>query len=219
MDIELSLGAEEFIRYYRDILENSFPDRQRHDIPKVARDALHRTAVCFASIILPGYTRNGTPQMSHLHGDQSAIFLYYLSNSAFQIGDRSLAEKCMLLNKARNAIQITYDTALPKHMLLIHTIGTMLGKAAYGDYFVATQNVTVGSHNGHAPTFGQGVVLYPGSFIAGASVLGDYTRVAAGATAIDVVSPSHSVVTGQYPATLVKPLKRLVESDYFRVTA
>jgi len=155
--------------------------------------------------------------MNHLHGDQSAVFYYYLSNSAFRLGDLALAEKAMLLNKSRNGIVITYDTALPDHMLLIHSVGTVLGKATYGDYFVATQNVTVGTQRGCSPRFGRGVVVYPGSLVVGACNIGEFSSIAAGTIAIDINCPEGAVVTGTYPEVLVKKSKRRAATDYFSI--
>ena len=121
----------------------------------------------------------------------------------------------MLLNKARNGILIMYDTELPRHFLLIHTVGTMLGKAAYGDYFVATQNVTVGMNKGRAPTFGRGVVLYPNSTVIGNCIIGDFSRIATGSTVLDSSCPAHSVVSGAYPDFRINPSTRETIAEYF----
>jgi serine O-acetyltransferase len=215
MSIELSLPTAQFERYVRGAIEAMFPDGSVIDVRAALQDTFLRVAECFSRVALPGYARNGSPYLSHLHGDQSAIFWYVLSNSAFNLGDKKLAEKCMLVNKARNGILIMYDTQLPKHFLLIHTVGTMLGKADYGDYFVATQNVTVGTNKGHAPTFGRGVVLYPNSSVIGDCSIGDFSRVATGSTVIDTSCPARTVISGTFPDLVTKLSARETITEYF----
>ncbi len=214
-DIELSLPKAEYLHFIDRSIQYAFPDGKPYRLAGAFDMAIERTAECFSRVALAGYTRDGTPYLNHLHGDQSATFLYFLANSAFQLNERALAEKCMLLNKARNGILIMYDTNLPKYMLLIHTVGTMLGKATYGDYFVATQNVTVGSHNGSSPTFGRGVILYPRSLVAGNVLVGDFCRIAAGATVLDGTHPPDSVISGSFPDLTVRPSNRQSIEDYF----
>ena len=215
MELQLSLSKRDFYGYIDDLLKLQFPDGAKHNLADVLDEALKRTAECFSPLRLPGYLKNGKPYLNHLHGDQSAVFYYFLSNSAFHSNDRALAEKAMLLNKARNGIVVTFDTQLPPHFLLVHTVGTMLGKAVYGDYFVATQNVTVGTHKGNAPVFGRGVILYPRSFVAGKCAIGDFSRIATGATVIDVACGDHSVVAGESPQNVVKRSQRETISEYF----
>ncbi|HEV7180347.1 MAG TPA: hypothetical protein VGN11_10750 [Candidatus Baltobacteraceae bacterium] len=212
----MSLTESDFRAYLRRLIDGQFPDGGVHDMKAAIDAALVRTERCFSAITLPAYARDGEPYLSHLHGDQFAVFLYYLSNAAYRNGDRMLAEKAMLLNKARNGIVVTYDTELPEHLLLIHTVGTVLGKATYGDFFVATQNVTVGTHRGAAPVFGAGVILYPHAFVAGRCTFGDHTRVAAGAVVLDLQCAPGSVVSGAHPNVSIHSSARHSLGDYFK---
>lgn len=219
MDIELSLPREHFAEYTRTVIETHFPDRGSVDLSRVFDDALERLAVCFSNIALGGYSRNGRPYLNHLHGDQTAAFWYILSNCFHARGERALAEKCMLINKARNGILIMYDTALPERFLLIHTVGTMLGKATYGEYLVVTQNVTVGTNRGNSPTFGRGVILYPHCVVLGRSTLGDFARVAAGTMVMDTVCPPRSVISRGTSDITIHPSNRETISEYFTLPA
>ncbi|MEO6913048.1 MAG: serine acetyltransferase [Candidatus Baltobacteraceae bacterium] len=216
--MKLSLPAPDFRSYLRRQFDAAFPDNVADDLDAAISEALLRTSVCFSKVALRGYSIDGEAYLNHLHGDQMAVFLYYLSNAAHHNDDRSLAQKAMLLNKSHNGIVITYDTTLPDHMLLIHTVGTTLGKGTYGDYFVATQNVTVGSHRGEAPVFGEGVILYPGSMVAGRCKFGDRTRVAAGSVVLDMECASGSLLSGAHPGVTVKHSTRITLNDYFTPT-
>ena len=215
--MQLSLPIEELVAFTTALIESNFPDgASTTGLDPIVRRAVERVEYCFARVCLPGYARGGKPCFDHLHGDQTAVFFYYVSNEAFRAGDAGLAAKLMLLNKTRNGIVITYDTVLPDVMLLIHTTGCMLGKAQYANYFVATQNVTVGSDRGAFPTFGEGVVLYPGSFVGGNSVLGDDVRVAVNSVVLHETIPAAHIAAGRSPSLIVKPTHRSVRSSYFR---
>lgn len=119
------------------------------DLSDVVEESLQRIEVSIVRIALPGYSRNGQPFFNHLHGDQSAMWYYLVANTAYRRGHLELAEHCFLLNKAFNGIVCMYDTQLPEVFVLIHTVGAVLGKATYGNYFVAYQNVTVGTDSGN----------------------------------------------------------------------
>jgi hypothetical protein len=51
--------------------------------------------------------------------------------------------------------------------LLVHPLGTVLGRGNYSDFFVAYQRCGVGSNNEVYPTFGKHVTLRPGSAVLG----------------------------------------------------
>lgn len=177
--------------------------------------ALERYEECARHIALPGYSRDGTPYLNHLHGDQSAMLLYFCANSAWRAGDVHTAEAFFILNKARNGLVCMYDTVLPDVFLLNHTVGTVLGKAAYAPFFVAYHRVTVGTDAGRQPVFGSGVVLYPGSSVIGESIIGDRVTVSAGTGVRNLRVPPDSVVTAGNPQAIVHERKRDVLSRYF----
>ncbi len=214
--MQLSCELTTLYGFVGSLLEREFPDGGVHRIRPLVDRVLERIDYCFADVALAGYKRGGEVYFNHLHGDQSAVFWYYASHIAYaEFEDEALAAKCMLVNKARNGIVVTYSTKLPDRMLLIHTVGSMLGKATYGDYFVATQNVTVGTQRGKMPQFGEGVVLYPGSSVIGDCRLGDGARVSIGTVVLDRHVEANCVATGGSGELLVKPSSRNGISDYF----
>lgn len=194
-----------------------FPDGTSHDLPRVVAAAFERVAVCFEPVKLGMYRRDGQPYFDHLHSDQYASFLYLASNEAHRAGDAALAAKLYGLNKALNGLMCTYDTELPPRFLLIHTVGLMLGKATYGDYFVAVHGATVGTDRAMRPRFGRGVILWGGSAVVGDCAIGDNVSVAAHAIVRNQPVPAGHVVAGAPPSLVIKPASRPLIEDFFEV--
>ncbi|HTU70576.1 MAG TPA: hypothetical protein VMF11_09680 [Candidatus Baltobacteraceae bacterium] len=184
---------------------------------RVVDEALERTEACFARVVLPGYRRNAKPFYNHLHGDQSAVFTYFAANSAWRMGEESLAARFFLLNKMQNGLVCMYDTQMPDVFLLIHTVGTVLGKAAYKNFFVAYQNVTIGTESGRSPSIDEHVVVYGGSMVLGATTLGRGSIVSAQSLLIDVEVPPGSVAVGRSPDLEIKARKRDFAQQYWDV--
>ena len=211
-----SLATDQLVAYLGLQLNSVFPDGASFDLAPVVGSALERIEYAFSRIVLPGYRRDGKATFSHLHGDQYASFLYFAAYEAWKgREDEALASKLFLLNKALHGIVIMYDTVLPDVFVLMHTVGTMLGKANYGNYLVAAQNVTVGMDRGDVPTFGERVVLYGGSVVIGKASIGNNVTVAANTTVRGDTVPSGSVVAGDSPNLTIKDAKRDVSALYF----
>lgn len=152
------------------------------------------------------YFRNGTPYFDHLHGDQYATFIYFLSRyGATQSGDRSLAAKLYLLNKALFAVDIFFEVELPEIFLLCHPVGTVLGRASYEDYLVVSQNCTVGNIANVYPKLGWGVVLCSGASVLGGCELGDSVCVGAGSMLVDLQVPAGHTAVGRAKEARIIP--------------
>jgi serine O-acetyltransferase len=215
--LKTTLSPDDLTVYLKNQLRAGYPDKARLRLGKVVRRALERIETSFSRIVLRGYTVDGEATFSHLHGDQYAAFLYFAANSAWKDhDDTQLASKLFLLNKALNGIVVMYDTILPDVFVLMHTVGTVLGKADYGNYFVAAQNVTVGMDRDGTPAFGERVVLYGGSVVIGASRVGERVTIATNATVRGEEIPANHVVAGSSPDLVVKPATRDVSALYFR---
>jgi len=212
----ISLGRDGLCAYVRAQLEHNFPDGVRGDVDAVVDGALERLEHCFKSIALPGYNQGQHANFNHLHGDQTAVFYYLASNAAFLRGDLTLAQKFFLLNKAMNGIVCMYDTELPPVFAFIHTTGTMVGKAHYGNFVALFQGVTIGGDRGEVPTLGKGCIVYGGSIVVGNSKLGDGVVVAGNSAVIHQDVPADSIVAGRSPQLEIAPRKRDVAAQYFR---
>ena len=212
-----SLEHEALVAYLGRQLDAHFPDGTPHLLDAVVRDATQRSRQCFERIRHPSFGDSGTVIFDHLHGDQYTMFLYYASNTAWRTGDEPLAKKLFLLNKALNGFFCMYDTELPAVMFLNHALGTVIGRGTYGNYLLVTQNVTFGKDRGVAPVIGEGVIVYGGALVAGDSHIGDGVSIAAHAKVVNAEVPPDTVVAGESPNLVLKPRKRNLTEEFFRL--
>jgi serine O-acetyltransferase len=210
-----SLEHPALVAYVRAQLDAFFPDGTPVAADTVVAEATERARHCFAHVRHAAFGDGDTVVFDHLHGDQYTMFLYYASNSAFAAGDVTLAKKLFLLNKALNGFFCLYDTLLPPVMFLNHALGTVIGRGTYGNYLLVTQNVTFGIDGDRAPLIGEGVIVYGGALIAGATTVGDRTVIAANASLRNADVPAESVVAGSSPDLTVRPRKRHLSEMFF----
>jgi serine O-acetyltransferase len=217
MDNNLSgirINKNILVEYVDSQLQHFFPDNPntKTDLKKHIDAALVRMYYSLKQVKLKGYT-----EFSYLHSDLYAQFIYFLSNTIWtESGNTSLASKLFYLNKVLHGINCMYDTKLPDIFILIHCVGTVLGKAEYSNYFVACQNVTVGSDKGFSPIMSEGVYMGPGSSIIGNCKIGKYTHIGINALLRDQDSTEESLIIGSSPDLIPKKLKRnLIKEIYF----
>ncbi|WP_127532088.1 LbetaH domain-containing protein [Paenibacillus kobensis] len=196
--MELSLSVQEFREYVSRQLNHFFPDKymvQLNDNSAAFDLALERTEYCLKDVTLQTYFKDGNLYLNHLYSDQYAVFLWFLSNSIWsRTEDLAIANKLFYLNKSLHGFSCLYDTKLPSIFLLLHTVGTVLGKAEYGDYLVAGQGSTVGAQNGKYPILGRGVAVLPHSSIIGDCVIGDKVSVGINASVYQKNIENNTVV-------------------------
>lgn len=181
-------------------------------------DTLARVERCFQSIRRKYFFDGENTIFNHLHGDHYAIYLYYLSNTVFRSGkDEELAAQLFLLNKALHGADIFYGVSLPEVFLLIHPVGTVLGNANYGNYFVAYQNCGVGSlEDGRYPVFEGETVLFARSAVLGNCHVGRNVIFGANAFVLNSGIPAGSTVVGAYPQHRTFPHTGSVIERMFR---
>ncbi len=210
--------VDELVGYVNSQLNFFYPDGKdcKTGIKKNIDEALDRMFYSLSFVKLKGYT-----EFDVLHSDLYAQFLYYLSNSVWRNDkDKNLASKLFYLNKSLHGLNCMYDTQLPDIFILIHSVGTVLGKAQYSNYFVACHNVTVGSDKGISPVFSEGVYMGPGSSIIGNCKIGKYTHLAINSVVLDTVTQGDSIIIGNSPNLISKPLNRnLISQIYFKMDA
>ena len=167
--------------------------------------ALARLEHCFAAIDNKYFFDGTSAVFSHLHGDQYAMWLYFLSNELFRQGaPASVCAKLFLLNKTLHGCDIFYEVELPSIFLLVHPLATVLGRGSYSDYFVSYQRCGVGSNHDVYPVIGKHVTLRPGSAVLGACRIGDHCQIAAESLVIDRDLPDHSLYIGNPRGAVVK---------------
>jgi serine O-acetyltransferase len=208
-DIKTSLTAHQLADYVVTQINTYFPDPSPvsvDDFRDALPEALARMGHCFAQVDNKYFFDGTAPVFSHLHGDQYAMWLYFLSNELFrQGGDAAICSKLFLLNKALHGLDAFYEVALPSVFLLVHPLGTVLGRGNYSDYFVAYQRVGVGSNRDIYPTFGPHVTLRPGAAVLGNSLIGANCQIAAETLIIDKTIDAGSLVMGRPGAQIQKP--------------
>lgn len=189
--MNISLTEEDLKNYIRQQLWRYFPDKYEFkgdDINKAFVRALERVEYCFSFINNSAYSdSHGETFFSHLHSDQYAQFLYFFSNSLWEISEnKPICDKLIYLNKVLNGFFYSYKCKLPDIFFLTHPVGSILGNAHYSDYLVISQNVTINtgeSINGDlCPRLGKGLYLAAGAKIIGNETIGD--RVSIGVDAV-----------------------------------
>ena len=189
MKIRTSLKEEQLAHYTASQINCMFSDKQivtAKSLQSVFPQALTRLKHCFLHINNKYFFDDAHVVFNHLHGDQYAMWLYILSNELFrQKFPNHLCNKVFLLNKMLHGCDIFYEVTLPSIFLLVHPLGTVLGRGSYSDYFVAYQRCGIGSNHDIYPSLGLHVTLRPGSSVLGDSKVGDYCQIAAEALVID----------------------------------
>jgi serine O-acetyltransferase len=141
------------------------------------------------------------------HSGQYLIYLYFFSNVCSNIGEKNLADKLYYLNKIMHSVDIYHEVALPESFFFEHPVGTVLGRAKYGNKFFAMQNCTVGGNKGKYPIIGENVKLYSGAKILGNCIIGDNVSVSANTYIKDTDIPDDTIVFGTYPNLILKFLQ------------
>jgi serine O-acetyltransferase len=218
--MHLTLNPIELTAYVARQVGSLYPDRPvaaEELAPPLAR-TLERTEHCFSRINLKYFQEAGQARFDHLHTDQYAMFLYLLSNTVHRMGgDPRLASKIYALNKSLHGVDAYYEVELPEVFGFQHPVGTVLGRGRYGNYLFVYQRCSVGSNlDGVYPTIGEGVVMFGGSAIIGASTVGNNSWLSVGTVVMDQEVPGNSVIFGRSPNLVRKPTRRDVVRDLFR---
>lgn len=160
-------------------------------------------------------TELGTVKFNPFHSVQYMTFLYTLANELYRNGASStLSDKLYYLNKTMNGLDMFYAIELPEVWSAEHPVGSVLGRAKYGEGFFFYQGCTVGGNRGkdgilHYPLIGNNVRMYANSSFIGKCNIGDNVILGAGALVKDTDIPSNSIVFGQSPNLIIKENKRL----------
>lgn len=188
--MELSLSRTDLICYLKYQTEHFFPDKYSfagEDITKAVDLALDRLEYCYKFIRLPAYNRDGQTYFSHLHGDQYGQFLYYLMNSLWNLSqNKPICDKLVQLNRMLSGSFFTYNAGLPDIFCWAHPVGTVLGNAKYGNFFVCRHNCTIATQNkldadGKPLSIGEGLHLGAGAGIYTNNIhIGDRVAIGAG---------------------------------------
>lgn len=210
----LSIRRDVLLTYVARQLDNFFPDGEcdlAEKLDPALDEALARLEYCASQ------TQYWKEKGFHpLHSDMNTAFLYLLANTLYRNGgDGRLCTKLFYLNKALNGFHCLYNAELPDIFFIAHSVGIVLGRMAYPRYFVMCQGTTVGMSNGHKPVLDEGVIMLPGSSIAGRCRIGRRTILAPKTTIVDRDTPGDCIVTNIGSRLAFRALKRDVFDEYF----
>jgi len=156
------------------------------NLQSFGRASFERLEHCFSRVNNRYFFDGKDVVFDHLHGDQYAMWLYFLSNQMYRdSAPETWSKKVFLLNKALHGCDIFYEVMLPSIFLLVHPLGTVLGRGEYSDYFIAYQRCGIGSNHDVYPRLGPHVTLRPGSAVLGRSVLGANVTIATDSLVLD----------------------------------
>lgn len=174
--------------------------------------ALDNTLYCLASWKDKYHSANKGREINPFHTGDYMVFLYYLSHELFVQGEESTASRVYYLNKILNCVDLFYAIELPSVWGAEHPLGSVMGRAKYGEKFFFYQGCTVGGnhktiHIIDYPEIGNDVIMYSNSKIVGAAHIGNHCVIAANAYINGEDIPDNSMVFGQHPNLIIKTNK------------
>lgn len=176
------------------------------DIESLSDIVFMRCEICFSKNDNKYYSKDRKPYFNLYHSGQYTVFLYYFSNTVFKARKHNikLADKIYYLNRIMNSCDLFYEVELPEVFMLDQPLGTVLGRAKYGNYFKFTQNCTVGSNRNISPVIGEYVTMTANSMVFGNSKIGNNVIIGVGACVKDEDVPDNSLVFGSSPNLIIK---------------
>lgn len=209
MTMIVSPSVDRLHSLVRQQVENQFIlDAGDEEILTAALPAtLIKVEKCFTQSPNKYYRKNDKVFFSVYHSGQYCVFLYILAREIFLSfpEQRLLADKLYCLNKALNGLDLFYEVEMPSIFHLDHPVGSVMGRATYGDNFSFTQCCTVGNNKGSFPIIGKNVQMMSGSKILGKCLIGNDVIVSANAYIKETNIPNNSLVFGCSPNLVIKP--------------
>lgn len=150
------------------------------------------------------------PYFNPFHSVEYMIFLYYLAHLIYKKGSTTpICDKLYYLNKMLNSVDLFYAIELPAHFSAEHPVGSVMGRAKYGDNLYFYQNCTVGgveTKDGSEvyPVLGDNLLMCANSAILGNCHIGNDVKLGAGAIIKNQDVPNNSLVFGQSPNLIIK---------------
>jgi len=206
--MKILIGKESLFQLVKHQVVNLFMANPNEliEIKKVFPVVLKRTSHCFSASTNKYYRDKNRLVFNPYHSGQYTIFLYFLSNQLWKTNPhaKQIADKIYYLNKTLNGLDIYYEVEMPSIFFLDHPVGSVLGRAKYGDGFSFSQNCTVGNNHGIYPEIGKNVVLHSGAKILGSCKIGNDVVVSANCYIKDQNVPDGCLVFGASPNLIFK---------------
>lgn len=199
---------DQLVKILEQQIMNFFPLRENEKLLLTdnIQSVIQKSYFCFQNIDNKYFQRG---IFSPFHSGQWTIFLYFFSHIMSNT-DKTLADKIYYLNKIMNCLDIYHEVCLPDIFYFEHPLGSIFGRAQYGNFFTAMQGCTVGGNKNrltgeiHYPILGTHVTMLSNSKIIGNSKIGNHVTVAANAYIKDMDIPDNATVFGIYPDITIK---------------
>lgn len=189
-------------------LRNYWIDIMEEDIYATVPCALHALKENYVGLPNRRYYDKGQVVFSPYVSVQWMNFLYRLSHALYLNKMILAANQVYYLNKVLHSNDWFYEIELPTHFLCEHPLGSVLGRAKYGDYFFVYQGTTVGGNRKggaiHYPTIGNNVMLYANATVLGDTHIGNNVIISSGSYLINEEIPDNCIVFGKSPNLIVK---------------
>ena len=216
-----SLNTTELAAYIARQLGKFSVSSGQFAVDRIARylpEAQKRVENCFRGIRKKYYWKDGQFLFDHTYGDHYAVFLYFLGNTIYRTGkDGDLMTATFSLNKSLHGLDAYPGIVLPDVFMVVHPLGTVLGKAQYSNYLVVYQGVTVGStEDGLYPTFAESIVLFSGASVIGQCRIGPDVVFGARSFILKTDVPARTTVVGMYPHHRYLPIAGTVRERFFQ---
>lgn len=140
------------------------------------------------------YCLNSPPVINTTFSNGYTVFLYKLSNKLYKNNYIETASKIYYLNKIMNSVELFYEVEMPQNFFLDHPLGSVMGRAKYGEFFTFSQGCTVGENKGVYPRIGNFVTMMSNSKIVGKSIIGNNCIIAANTYVKDAIVPDDTIV-------------------------
>ena len=185
-------------------------DNEREIIMNNIPEILGRLELNISFVKNKYYERDNVPFFNPYHSGQYLTFLYFLSFHLSNKKNDDLADRIYFLNKILNSIDIYHKVQLPTKFFFEHPLGTVLGRAKYGENLFAMQGCTIGGTENEYPNLGDNVSLYSYAKIIGNCNIGKNVIMSANSYIKDVDIEENTIVFGQYPNHILKTNKKKI---------
>ncbi len=168
-------------------------------------NALLKCEKCFKHIINPAYSdENGNTFFSHIHADQYATFLVYLSNNIWKEREEKIVcDRIMYLNRVLHSFMMSYKCHIPDIIWLAHPVGSVIGNAEYSNYLYVSQNCTINTgvpaeDGSCTPKIGEYFAMGAGAIVIGNQKIGNNCSIGAGAMLYNQNLEDNSIVINNF---------------------
>ena len=211
----LSIGTSVMLNKLSILLKNFFPEDKNYKLlnekffTRIIKISYDRIEYCLQKINNKYYRNNKKIFFNHLNSDHMCTFLYFLYNSGYREKiDKKIITKLFYLNKILHSVDIFYHVNLPDIFLLVHPLGTVIGRAKFDNYLTVYNNVGVGAEAAGRkliyPNFGSGVILYSGSSVIGDCKVGNNVIFGSNSKIINKNIKDNKVVLGDFAKNRIK---------------